>query len=249
MKRTFSSLLPVLLLIAGTAHANHPLLTDDTEVLDKGRWQLELHGERSRDRQSGFTTRGTEAAVALSYGVAKDLELQVEQAYVRFKASDGTTRAELEGRGDVVLELKWNFYENDGVGLLLKPLLSLPTGSGELSADRVQYGLEFVAAKEFDLFEVLGQLAYGSNRNDEGERSSLWRFSAALLWSATERLKLFVDTSSATHPVPGEGAIREWAYGFQYEISSAVDFGLGMKHGLSDAADDRALLAGLRLRW
>lgn len=227
---------------AGGAQANHPLLTDDTEVLDKGRWQLELHGERSRDRQSGFTSRGTEAALALSYGVAKDLELQIEQGYFR---SDS-----VEGRADVVLELKWNFYEdNHGVAMLLKPLLSLPTGSSELSAERAQYGLEFVAAKEFDLFEVLGQAAYASNRNDEGERSSLWRFSAALLWSATERLKLFIDASHATDPRPGEGAIREWAYGFQYELSSAVDFGLGMKHGLSDSADDRALLAGLRLRW
>jgi hypothetical protein len=242
--------LPVLLLsIAATAHANHPLLTDDTEVLDKGRWQLELHGERSRDRFSGFTSRGTEAAVALSYGVAKDLEFQVELQYLRFKAGDGAGSTTFEGSGDVQLELKWNFYEDNGVGLLLKPLLSLPTGSGELSAERTQYGLELVAAREFDLFEVLGQLAYASNRNDAGERSSLWRFSAALLWAASERLKLFIDASSSTHPLPGEGAIREWAYGFQYELSSAVDFGLGMKHGLSDSADDRALLAGLRLRW
>jgi hypothetical protein len=242
--------LPLLLLVVGAAaQANHPLLTDDTEVIDKGTWQLELHGERSRDRDGNFTARGTEASVALSYGVAKNLEIQVEQPYLRFKAGDGTSSAEVEGRGDVVLELKWNFYEHDGVALLLKPLMSLPTGSDELGAERAQYGLELVAAKEFDVLEVLGQLGYASNRNDENERASLWRFSAALLWSATERLKLFVDVSRAAHPARGEAAVREWAYGFQYDISSAVDFGLGVKNGLSDSADDRALLAGLRLRW
>lgn len=246
MKR---GLLFLLLVVASAAQANHPLLTDDTEVIDKGTWQLELHGERSRDRDGSFTARGTEASVALSYGVAKNLEIQVEQPYLRFKAGDGTSSAEVEGRGDVVLELKWNFYEHDSVALLLKPLVSLPTGSDELGAERAQYGLELVAAKEFEVFEVLGQLGYASNRNDEGERASLWRVSAALLWSVTERLRLFVDVSRATHPARGEAAMREWAYGFQYDVSSAVDFGLGVKHGLSDSADDRALLAGLRLRW
>ena len=239
MSRTVFILLGLLL--CGLARANHPLLTDDTEVLDKGTWQLELHGERSRDRQNGFTARGTEAAMALSYGVAKDLEVQIEQPYIRNDF--------VNGRGDVQLELKWNFYERNGVALLLKPLLSLPSGADAVSSDRAQYGLELAAAKEFAVFEVLGQLAYASNRNEDGERASLWRFSTALLWSATERLKLFVDASRTTHPSPGEGAIREWAYGFQYDISSAVDFGLGVKHGLSDSADDRALLAGLRLRW
>jgi hypothetical protein len=242
--------LPLLLLVVGAAaQANHPLLTDDTEVIDKGTWQLELHGERSRDRDGNFTARGTEASVALSYGVAKNLEIQVEQPYLRFKAGDGTSSAEVEGRGDVVLELKWNFYEHDGVGLLLKPRVSLPTGSDETGSDKAQFGADFVAAKEFGDFEVLGQLGYSSNRGGEGERSALWQLSAALLWAASERLKLFVDLSRQTHPAAGAAAVREWAYGFLYDISSAVDFGLGIKQGLSDSADDRALLAGLRLRW
>jgi hypothetical protein len=239
----------LLLVVPAAAQANHPLLTDDTEVIDKERWQLELHGERARDRNSGFTVRGTEAAVALSYGIAKELEVQVELPYVRITADDGTSRVTAKGEGDLQLELKWNFYERDGVGLLLKPRVGLPTGSEAIGSDKAQYGTDFVAAKEFGDFEVLGQLGYASNRNDEGERSSLWQLSAALLWAASERLKLFVDASRTTHPSAGEGAIREWAYGFQYDISSAVDFGLGVKNGLSDSADGRALLSGLRLRW
>lgn len=242
-------LLLAALLASAAADANHPLLTDDTEVLDKGTWQLELHGERARNRDSGFRVRSTQAAVALSYGVAKELEVQVELPYVRFTADDGNNRLTAKGAEDLQLELKWNFYERDGMGLLLKPRMSLPTGSNDMGSEQAQYGADFVAAKEFGDFEVLGQLGYSSNRNGEGERSSLWQFSAALLWAATERLKLFVDLSRETHPAPDAAAVREWAYGFLYDISSALDFGLGVKNGLSDSADDRALLAGLRLRW
>ena len=234
---------------ATLGRANHPMLTDDTEVLDKGSWQLELHGGRSRDEQNGLTARFTEAAVALSYGVAKDLEIQIEQPYVRLRASDGMNDTEIKGRTDVQLELKWNFYERDGVGLLLKPVLALPTGSDEVSDERAQYGLELAAAREFGEFELLANLGYASNRNDEGLREALWRVSAALVWSATERLKLFADLARTTHPSPGEADLSELALGFLYDVSSSLDFGLGITHGLSESSDDRGVRAGLRLRW
>jgi hypothetical protein len=242
-------LIMACLLAADGARANHPMFTDDTEVLDRGVWQLELHGERSRHERNGLTTRSTLASIALSYGVAKDLEIQIEQPYVRFTESDGDTESEIKGRTDVLLELKWNFYERDGFGLLLKPVLSLPTGSDAIGGDYARFGLELAAAKELGELELLGQLIYASNRNDEGNRESLWRVSGALLWSATERLRLFVDAARTTHPRPEEVAVREWAFGFLYDVSSSLDFGLGISQGLSESADDRGLRAGLRLRW
>ena len=228
-------------MVATLGRANHPMFTDDTEVLDKGAWQLELHGERSRGDQNGLSTRTTLASVALSYGVAKNLELQIEQPYLQTESASGRT--------DMVLELKWNFYERDGVGLLLKPVLALPTGSDAVSDDYAQYGLELAAAKELGEFELLGQVIYATNRNDEGNRTSLWRVSAALVWSATERLKLFVDAAWTTHPRPEEATVREWVFGFLYDVSSSLDFGLGLNQGFSDSADDRGVRAGLRLRW
>jgi hypothetical protein len=150
------------------------------------------------------------------------------------------------------LQLKWNFYERDGVAFLVKPRVMLPTGREErgLGAGRTRPGVDFVAARGLGELELIGHAGYLRNRNRIGERISLWHVSAALLWAATERLKLFVDLSRDTNPeAAGSGAIRELAWGFQYELSSAVDLGLGLKNGLSEAADDRALLAGLRWRW
>jgi hypothetical protein len=121
---------------AGAVRANHPLISEDTEVVGKGRWQLELHGGRSRDRADGVTVRGREAAAA------------------------------------------------------------------------------------------------------------------GALWSATERLMLVVDLSRDTNADPAtRTAIREAVYGMNHVLSSAVDLGLGWKKGLSDPADDRALLLGVKLRW
>ena len=242
MTRTFA--LIGALLFWQTALANHPLLTDDTETLGRGRSQLELHGERARGRDNGARSYSTETAASLSYGLGSQLDVQIELPYLHQHSA--------RGRGDVELELKWNFFERDGVGFMLKPRAALPTGDHEqgLGAGRARFGADFLAARQTGEFELIGHAGYLRNRNRLGERSSLWHVSAALLWAVTERLKWFVDLSRDSNPQPTrEGAIRELAWGFQYELSSAVDFGLGLKNGLSEAADDLALLAGLRLRW
>lgn len=237
------------LLAAGGAQANHPMITDDTEVLDKGVWQLELHGQRLRNRESGATLWVAEASVAVAYGAAKDLQLQVEQPYLSAAQDDGSGRVETRGWADLQLELKWNFYEHAGLGLSLKPQVSLPTGADDVGGKHARFGVALLAAKELGKFELMGQLAHVRNRNDEGQRESLWRVSAALVWAATERLRLFVDFVDDTHPTPGSGDMRSWVYGLLYDVSSAVDFGLGVKNNLNESADGNGLLAGLRLRW
>jgi hypothetical protein len=241
---TRSVLLVVGLLAAGPVGANHPLITEDTETVGRGRWELELHGERSRDRENGTTSRAAETSVTLHYGIGKDVEVEVELPYVKDESA--------RGRGDMELELKWNFLEHDGLALTLKPRLTLPTGREDpgLGTGRAGFGLGLIVAREVGVVELIGEAGYLRNRNRLGERVALWHLSTAFLWAATERLRLFVDFSRDTNPDPaGVSAIREWVYGFMYDVSSAIDFGLGVKNGLSEAADDRALLAGLRLRW
>jgi len=125
------------LVLASQAWASHPLITEDMGVLDKGGWQLELHGEKWRDQDT-----------------------------------------------------------------------------------RV------------------------------GERESLWHASAAVLFAATGKLKLVLDLGRDTNPDPASHtAIRENVYGLIYGITGDIDLGLGLKKGLSDPANDQALLAGLKFRW
>jgi hypothetical protein len=123
---TLRRLLAPLLAFPGAVWASHPLMTEDTGVLGAARWQVELHGERSRDREAGARTRGADASGVLSYG----------------------------------------------------------------------------------------------------------------MYAATDKLKLALDVGGDTNPDPESGsAMRE------------LVLGLGVKKGLSDPADDRAVLAGLKFRW
>ena len=220
-------LLALLVVLTGAARASHPLITEDTGVLGEARWQIELHGERVRD--SG--AYATAMAAALSYGFARTADLQLEQPYTH----SGETR-----RADAVLSLKWRFYERDGLSMVLKP---------DLEEGR-RWGLNLVAGYARGRVELLAHAGYLRNRNAPGERESLRHASIAAVVAATGKLKLALDLGRDTSPDRASGAaLREAVFGLMYAPSEDVDLGLGLKKGLSDPADDRALLAGVKLRF
>jgi hypothetical protein len=226
----------LLLCLPVPALAGHPLITEDTGVLGKGRRQVELHGERSRDVEDGITTRTTDASAVLSYGAAETADLQVEVPHAR-EVTDGAVREE---RGDASVSVKWRFFERDGVSLVVKP--ELAEGGG--------WGLNLVAGKELGRFELLGHAGYSKNRGRAGERASVTHLSAALLYAATEKLKLVLDIGRDSNPQPeSRTPIREVVYGLMVQLSDDLDFGVGYKKGMTGPADDRALLLGAKLRF
>jgi hypothetical protein len=242
------ALVALLVLCSSPALASHPLVTEDTGVLEERVWQLELHGGRARDSRDGVATRSTEVSAVLGYGVAARTELQVELPYVR-EVTDGEV---VKGRGDAVLAAKWRFLERGPLSMVLKPELVLPTGRDELGlgAGRAQWGVNLAAAYELGRLETIAHVGYRRNRNVLGEREGLWHRSLALLWSATGKLRLVLDFALDTHPDPGPRAHeRVWVYGATYALRDHIDLGLGIKKGLNAEADDRTLVAGLKLRW
>jgi predicted porin len=245
LTRRFGSL---ALLVSLPAWASHPLITENTSVLGKDAWELELHGERARDDSAGVQMRRSDVAGKLGYGIARNADLEVELPYVREVTGD----AVVEGRGDASLSVKWRFHEKDGFSLAFKPSFLLPTGRDEvgLGAGRARWALNLAGACQAGKLELLAHLGYTQNRNRVGERSSLWHASAALLYSLTERLRLLADYGQDSRPDPAVGSHgREWVVGATYALSERIDVGFGLKKALNDAADDRALRAGVKLRW
>src|SRR5262245_6466438 len=82
-------------LLSVPAQASHPLLTDDTNVLGKGVWEFEVHGE-SAHRDGPGRTEKTEVLAKLGYGVGSTLDVEVELPYVR-EVVDGNVTS---GGGD-----------------------------------------------------------------------------------------------------------------------------------------------------
>jgi predicted porin len=157
-----------------------------------------------------------------------------------------------EGRGDATVSLKWRFYEAGEFAVVFKPDLILPTGRDErgLGAGRLRWAANLAASYETGRLEFLAHIGYTDNRNQIGERRSLWHASAAVLYSLTEKLRLIADYGRDTDPDPTGGSHgRELVLGAIYQVSERVELGAGVKHGLNDAADDRSLRMGVKLRF
>ncbi len=238
----------LLALCSPAAFANHPLITEDTQILDKGLRQIEIHGGRARDSQAGVARRTTDVSGVLSYSVAGETELQLELPYMR----EVTNGAVVEGRGDAALALKWRFLDRTSLSMIVKPELRLPTGRDDLGigAGRARWALNLAGAYDFGRLETIAHVGYLRNLNRIGERKVLWHRSVALLWSATERLRLVLDFGVDSRPESGARTHeRQLAYGLTYALREHVDLGLGIKKGLNAEADDRTLLAGVKFRW
>ncbi|HVL36105.1 MAG TPA: transporter [Burkholderiales bacterium] len=215
------------------AQASHPLLTTSPDVLGKGRSQFELKAERARGGAAM-------TAVELAHGVADRLEATIETRYLRGDTDEGVRR----GLGDTALALKWRFFDRGRFALALIPEVLIPTGreAHGLGAGRTGWATSLVGSYGFGRLELLGAAGYERNRNRLDEPDPVRSRSAALLWSATEDLRLGVD-------LVREGEERSVVYAFLYEVSEAFDFGAGLQRGRGDAAPERALLIGARFRW
>jgi hypothetical protein len=156
------------------------------------------------------------------------------------------------GPEDMSLAAKWRFYERNGFSAVFKPELFLPTGRDEegLGAGEVGWRAGLAAAQEWRSFQVIAHARYTANRNRVGEREALRHTSLALVWSATEQLKLVLDYGRDTSPdFADEGPARSLVYGLLYGLSNDLDVGVGYEQGRSSPAEDRVLRAGLKLRW
>lgn len=243
----------VLCVLASSARAAHPLLTEDTGTQGKGNSQLELTLDAFRDRLAGVNVRGAQSAAVYSYGVADPADLQIGLPYLRLDEDEPANQRTLtRGINDVSLDVKWRFYERGAFSLGVKPGITLPSGDEKkfLGAGRVTWGALLIGSYEPGAVAFHSHVGYRAFRNTLGLKTSLWHVSVATTWQVVERLKLVADLSRDRNPVPGFSTPLDYVIvGAIWTPVKNVDLDIGYRHGASGPALDRGLLAGVTLRW
>ncbi len=100
-------------------------------------------------------SRAAVVTPVLTFGLLDNLDIALGGAYQRQRTTeDGVLLDEASGRGDSSLELKWRFYDEDGLSLAFKPGLTLPTGEKVSPSD-----LELAITEDplFDQAMVVGE--------------------------------------------------------------------------------------------
>ncbi|MCX7991267.1 MAG: transporter [Proteobacteria bacterium] len=253
MKKFCLTLLLVLCLFK-IGHSAHPLITDDTGTQGKGKFQLELNSEYSVDSQDGIKEKVFEFAPILSYGVFDNLDVIISVPYQSIKTEDNTTLTESKESGvsDLSLELKWRFFEADGLSFALKPGVSFPTGDENkgLGSGKTDYSLFLITTKEIKPVNLHLNLGYIRNENKFQERKDIFHLSLAGEYEATEKLKLVANMGTETNADPASKTDPAFVLiGFIYSFSDKFSFDAGYKYGLNKPETDNTYLLGITFKF
>jgi len=242
----------LLAVAGGAAEAAHPLLTEDTGTQGEGNVQLEVMVDKARDHPPGAKVRELQTTMVLSYGLLDQADLQLGLPYLRQHLHDALGRRADRGPLDATVDLKWRFYESDGLSLGLKPGITLPDGNERrgFGSGRVTWGALLILSFETGPWAFHSHAGYRRNNNSANQRDALAHVSGALTYKATEQIRLVADLSADSNPDrANHSSLRYSVLGFIYSATPKLDFDVGLKHGHGQAATDRALLVGATLRW
>ncbi|MEW6739608.1 MAG: transporter [Nitrospirota bacterium] len=264
----------VLILIASvtTSFAAHPLVTDDTGTQGKGKYQVEVTSEFTYEKERQYNTdedkwetkkeTGGELSTVLSYGITDNVDIVLGIPYQWKKTRiDGVVTADRTEQGDGIadmsLEVKWRFYEKDGLSFAIKPGITLPSGDENkgLGNGRMSYGLVLIATKEAAPFAFHFNLGYTNNEyklqaDKDANRKGIWHASVASEVEVIKDLKAVAnigmernsDKTSNTHPAFILG-------GLIYSITESITVDFGVKGGLNKPETDLTFLAGIAFKF
>lgn len=257
------SLFLVLALLCGIfytvtpAGAAHPLITDDTGTQGKGRFQFEVNGQYDSDKETedGVETKSTggEVALSLSYGIVESADIVLNLPYQWSKVKeDEVTTSDENGVSDATVEVKWRFFEKDGLSLAIKPGVRIPTGDDEkgLGAGRTGYHAFFIGSKEAGPWAFHLNLGYIGNENKVDERREIWHASLAATYEVIKDLTLVGNLGVERNP--DKTASDNPAFlvgGVIYSLSENFDIDAGVKYGLTSSETDWSVMAGTAIRF
>lgn len=244
----------------------HPFVTDDTGTQGTGNWQLELQADFLRsDRTVGAVERKSRLDVfspVLSYGILDNLDLQLGLNYLSARVTDnGALAGDESGMGDSSMELKWRFYDVDGLSFALKPSVLLATGDEDkgLGTGKTSWGIALVATYEAEPWAFLGNVAYAELRFKDAQagahsRSDLWLVSAGAAYAFSGELRLVGElglrsNESRNDPFQPDRTSQFGMLGAIYSPTRKVDLDIGFRKNFNQAELDKAYLVGATFRW
>jgi hypothetical protein len=249
--------LSAMMFLPVASWAAHPLITDDAGTQGKGKFQLEVNGQYDYDKETvdGVSVKSTggQAGSTLSYGIIENADLVLNLPYVWSKVEeDGVSVYDEKGLSDISFEVKWRFFEKDGLSIALKPGVSFPTGNDEkgLGTGKTGYHVFLIGSKEIASWAFHANLGYIGNENKADEEKNIWHASLATTYEVVKNLKLVGNVGVEKNP--DKAADNDPAFliaGAIYSATENFDIDAGVKYGLTSSETDWSVMAGMAFRF
>jgi hypothetical protein len=254
LKKILGVLFAILavLTFAGIALAVHPLITDDTGTQGQGKFQLETNYEYDHDSADGVMTNVHQLQTTLSYGVIDTVDVVANFPVLFAKTKELGETFTTNGLSDLTFEVKWRFFEKDGLSFAVKPGIIVPSGDDErgLGAGEVGFQSYFISTYELKPWTFHFNAGYIRNENSLDERRDVWHVSLATELELCKWAKAIVNIGAEGNPDKASDTPPTFIIGgFIFPILENLDLDIGVKGGLTEPEVDYALLAGLTLRF
>ena len=263
MKPVLSALTFVCAFLAfSPAHADEAIATDrpdfveSSDVVGKGRVQIETSLAWERDRQAGLRSWERSTPSLLRIGIADTWELRFESdGALRSRETDGLTTDRSRGWSDLSVGLKWHQQDGNeeagtpGMGWLFH--VDGNTGSRAYRGQGLRPSLRFVAEWDLPQGFSLGLMpGIYLDRNDEGKRFTGGILAVVLGKSLAEKLRGFVEVSGQQLASKGNGGnVITFDTGMAYLLSNDMQVDVALSRGLTKTTPDLSWTVGFSIRF
>lgn len=238
-----------------TISTDRPDFVESSQVVGRGRVQLETSVQWDRQRNDAGRERTLSTPTLLRIGVGDSAELRIEtdgRTVVHDDASSSTARTNTAGYADTAIGVKWHLADQHdrqaSLGLLLHA--DLPSGSRALRGHGVRPSLRLAA--EWDLpqdlsFGIMPGLAI--DRDDDNRRHGYGSLAATLGKEFGERVRGFVELAAPRIARASSGGTQASVdTGLTYLIEKNIQADVLLMHGLNRRTPDMSAAIGLSVR-
>lgn len=263
--KTHAALLPGLLALAIALPAladDEPITTDrpdfveSSDVVGKGRFQLETSLAWERDRAGGVRTRLASTPTLLRIGLGETWELRFEtDGRLRLRTEEAGITARERGWSDLSVGVKWHQRDGDeaagtpGLAWLLH--VDVDSGSGAFRGQGLRPSLRFVAEWEFAGGWSAGLMpGLYRDRDDNGRHFVGAMLAGVVGKSITEQWRAFVEVSGQQlAPARHGGSVVTLDAGVACLLDRNLQVDMAVSHGLNKNAPDLSWTVGLSARF
>jgi hypothetical protein len=232
-----------------TISSDRPDFVESSQVVGKGRLQLETSLQWERDRAGGVTARTLTTPTLLRIGLGETTELRFETDGRTIEHAGGGTTA---GYADTSVGIKWHTADQNGAAPSLGWLLhaDLPSGSSALRGSGVRPSLRVAA--EWELANGFGvgiMPGVGTDNDERGARRGYGILAATVGHDITERLHGFVELAAPRIARANRGGTQAvFDAGVTWLVTNDLQLDASVSRGLNGRTPDLGVGLGLSVR-
>jgi hypothetical protein len=235
---------------------DRPDVVESSDVVGKGRFQIEAGFAIDCDRENGVKSRVSTTPTLLRLGLGDTWELRLEtDGATRARASSGGITVRERGFSDVSLGVKWHMQDGDeasnkpGIAWLLHA--DLDTGSSAFRGDGVRPSLRVVAEWELPGGWSAGVMpGFIIDRNADGKRFVGGIFAATASRNLTESVRGFVEIAAPQIASrKNGGSVVLFDFGLAWLLTPSLQLDTAVAIGLNRDAPDAGFTVGVSAKF